>query len=63
MNEIADQEWVKRLRGLDPAERSRRLEAVQILLAEPDQLSTPLEAELYILRDELRGPAPTPTAD
>lgn len=56
MNEVADEQWAKRVQRLAPAERTRRLQAVEILLAEPDDLSNPLESELYILRDQLRGP-------
>lgn len=55
MSEVADEEWAQRVQGLDEDERARRLQAVNVLLAHPDDLSTPLESELYVLRSQLEG--------
>lgn len=54
-NDVSGTEWATLVHGLSAAERARRLEAVTVLLAHPDAISTPLESELYILRDQLWG--------
>jgi hypothetical protein len=48
----------------------KRLLAIEVLLQEPDDLTDPLEAELYLLRDKLQAlalsspaPEPRPAAD
>lgn len=55
MDGVAGQEWAQRVRKLSPQERARRLEAVEILLAEPDDLCGALESELYALQGQLKG--------
>lgn len=41
--------------------RKSRLAAIEVLLADPDTLSAPLESELYVYRDVLNGvPDPYP---
>lgn len=52
---VSDTKWAKLVRGLSATERAKRLDAVEILLADPDATSDPLESELYILRDQLQG--------
>lgn len=54
MNEVAGEEWAQRVRGLGEDERVRRLAAVNVLLAEPEDLCSALESELYVLRTQLR---------
>lgn len=53
MNEVTGEEWARRVQGLGEDERARRLQAVNVLLAEVDEISDPLESELYILRTQL----------
>lgn len=53
MNDVTREPWAQRVSGLSEGERERRIEAVDLLLDQPDDLSTPLETELYILRDYL----------
>lgn len=56
MDIVAGEEWAKRAGRLGAGERARRLEAVEVLLAQTDEISDPLESELYVLRDQLRRP-------
>lgn len=49
----AGEEWARRVRRLGAQERERRLEAVNVLLGQPEDLCAPLESELYILRAQL----------
>lgn len=54
MNEWTQQEWAQRVRALGAEARARRIQAVNVLLDQPDDLSTPLESELHILLGELQ---------
>lgn len=53
IDEVADQDWAQRVASLSPTERTRRTEAVDILLGQPEDISDIIETELYILRDRL----------
>lgn len=54
-NDVIGEEWAKRVQRLGPDERARRAEAVRVLLDQPNEISDPLESELYILRGQLTG--------
>lgn len=56
MDDITGDEWQQRIGMLSTGERMRRMEAVNVLLGQPDEISDPLESELYVLRSELRRP-------
>lgn len=56
-SEVAGTEWVQRVQRLSLAEREQRVQHVDALLAEAEDISDPLESELYILRDQLTGQA------
>lgn len=51
----AEQEWTNKIKHLSPAERERRIAAVDILLDMPQEVNDLLEAELWTLRDVLNG--------
>jgi hypothetical protein len=51
---VADADWARQARGLGAAEQERRAGLADALLAQPGDLSAPLEAELRILRAVLR---------
>lgn len=50
-----DEEWAQKTAALDTTERTRRINAATVLLANPDEISDPLESELLVLLDALRG--------
>jgi hypothetical protein len=52
-----DEQWAQLVLGLGPDERARRTQAVDILLDKPEEISDPLETELYLLRDQLQKTA------
>lgn len=55
VDNVSDTEWATRLRALGADERARRLELANGLLAHPEDISTPLETELYILCEQLQS--------
>jgi hypothetical protein len=54
---VDGEEWAQRVRRLSPEEREERLQHVNALLAAPEDISDPLETELYILHEQLTGQA------
>ncbi|MBO0821308.1 MAG: hypothetical protein J2P26_10705, partial [Nocardiopsaceae bacterium] len=52
-SEVAGEEWAKRVQRLSAAERDQRLQAVAVLLGQPDDISDGLESELYVLQEQL----------
>lgn len=62
ISHVTGEEWAQRIAELSEGDRARRLEAVDALLAAPDDLCSLLESELRILREQLTssalGPAP-----
>lgn len=55
--QVTDAEWARQVRELGTTERTRRIDAVTVLLDEPSGLSVPLESELHILLTHLREQA------
>lgn len=53
ISETAGEEWAQRIERLGAQERERRVQAVNVLLGQPDEISDGLEAELYVLRTQL----------
>lgn len=53
---VDGEEWAQRIGRLSADERTRRIDAVNVLLSQPDEISDPLESELYVLRSELQRP-------
>jgi hypothetical protein len=54
-NDVVNEEWAVQARALSATEKTRVLEAVNVLLGLPHAISDPHETELYILRDVLGG--------
>jgi hypothetical protein len=55
VSNVNDTKWATRVRALSADERTNRLELANGLLAHPEDISTPLETELYILCEQLQG--------
>lgn len=49
----AEKAWEDKVKQLSPDERTRRTQAVDILLGEPQELNDVLESELWTLREVL----------
>lgn len=53
--DVTGEQWARRVQRLSKDERAQRTEAVRVLLDKPDEISDPLESELYVLLDQLTG--------
>lgn len=58
----AGEEWARRVGMLSEQERARRLDAVNVLLSQPDDLCVALESELHVLRSRLVAGGPAAAA-